>query len=392
MLIILIYYFFFIFSGNQSLEFISSSNLQNLISEFGFIRSIGGEKLTTLSLQTKFSLNFTTYGENMTINVSVSDSNNSNLSPEKDSSSKFITVHIITSLTKIELDHKQLNLTTNWNYFTNEFEITFLSPNESFEVHYFVYDKSINNNVIKINVLPIEELCLNLFIESRCGKLEAFKRLELLTKQGNPVSIGYFALLIHKSNIPLIIPHDINRAISLAEQIIPYFNDKILNNVQLSNHEEYIIGTFYNESVGFQQNYSIGYEYLENSAKSGNCLAQNSLGVRYYSGKDVPKDINKSLYWYNESAKLNYPIAQYNLANRYCGGFGVDLDHDEAVRLYKLAADRGFSDAQHSLGYCYDNGIGVEKDVNEAVKWYLLAASQGHEQSKQVCDRLKLTF
>ena len=48
--------------------------------------------------------------------------------------------------------------------------------------------------------------------------------------------------------------------------------------------------------------------------------------------------------------------AQYNLGVCYYNGEGVTKDIKEAARLFKLAADQGDARAQCYLGVCYEYG------------------------------------
>jgi len=55
---------------------------------------------------------------------------------------------------------------------------------------------------------------------------------------------------------------------------------------------------------------------LELKAQSGDHKAQYKLGEIYAVGnKEIEKNVNKSLYWYQQSAKNGNEAAQYILGN-----------------------------------------------------------------------------
>ena len=76
--------------------------------------------------------------------------------------------------------------------------------------------------------------------------------------------------------------------------------------------------------------------------------------------------------------------AQFNIGLRYYSGKGVTKDIVEAARWFRKAAEQGNAFAQHSLGNCYSRGSGVAKDLDEADKWYRKAAEQGYIPQMQL--------
>ena len=75
-------------------------------------------------------------------------------------------------------------------------------------------------------------------------------------------------------------------------------------------------------------------EPLRKKAEAGDAAAQYDLGMTYYSGYVVPKDVAEAVHW------------------------------------WRMAAGQGHADAQYGLGLMYQNGSGVPEDDAEAVKWY----------------------
>jgi hypothetical protein len=77
-------------------------------------------------------------------------------------------------------------------------------------------------------------------------------------------------------------------------------------------------------------------------------------------------------------AKSGDALAQASLGAAYSEGKGVTQDYAEAVKWYRAAAEQGNSGAQNNLGIMYDKGKGVPQDYAEAVKWYRRSAEQSN--------------
>jgi hypothetical protein len=79
---------------------------------------------------------------------------------------------------------------------------------------------------------------------------------------------------------------------------------------------------------------------LRLSADQGNASAQYSLGICYYYGKGVYKNVAEVIRYWRMSADQGNVDAQYSLGNSY---------YHEARRYYQLAAKGGHSEAQKQL-------------------------------------------
>ncbi len=76
------------------------------------------------------------------------------------------------------------------------------------------------------------------------------------------------------------------------------------------------------------------------------------------------------------------PAAQFDLGVRYWTGDQVPQDYGQAVRWFSLAAEQGNVAAQAMLGNCYWAGRGVPPDPMRAYFWSFLAQAAGDEASK----------
>ncbi len=133
------------------------------------------------------------------------------------------------------------------------------------------------------------------------------------------------------------------------------------------------------------------FQALLEDAKSGDPIAQNGLGVMYYTGEAVSKtdtgeildnDPELAAGWFFRSAEQGYADAQFNLGLLYVNGEGVEQDMDQAVTLFKKAADQGHVDAQNNLGALFYLGEGIARDKEKAIMWFEKAAAQGNEEAQ----------
>ena len=69
-------------------------------------------------------------------------------------------------------------------------------------------------------------------------------------------------------------------------------------------------------------------------------MAQNLLGIFYLDGTGVQQNYSQALYWFEKAAIQNDPDAQYNLGRLYYEGKGVPQDYAQAHYWLKKAADQ----------------------------------------------------
>ena len=125
------------------------------------------------------------------------------------------------------------------------------------------------------------------------------------------------------------------------------------------------------------ENYESAFYWFKKAADMGESTSQRRLGLCYYYGDGVEKDIAKAVYWWRKAAEAGDSDAQYNLADCYYKGEGVEKDFSKAVYWWQRAAEAGESSAQCNLALCYYNGDGVEKDISKAIHWWQRAAEAG---------------
>ena len=112
---------------------------------------------------------------------------------------------------------------------------------------------------------------------------------------------------------------------------------------------------------------------LLDRAESGDAVAQNEVGSRYYAGRGIERDDAEAARWIRRAAEQGYAPAQYNLGLLHFRNRGVAGTDAEAARWYRAAAGQGYAPAQAGLGYLHIYGAGVEENHVLAFMWLELA-------------------
>lgn len=119
-----------------------------------------------------------------------------------------------------------------------------------------------------------------------------------------------------------------------------------------------------------------GMKWTRQAAEQGHAAAQNSLGIRYYSGGSVTRDIAEAEKWFRKSA------AQH--ASRSLHGMAV-LDSDAAeINLCKLFAQKveGMKGTFPPFPAKIQPLKGTAADVKEAFDWCGKSAGRGYPESQ----------
>jgi hypothetical protein len=127
-------------------------------------------------------------------------------------------------------------------------------------------------------------------------------------------------------------------------------------------------------------------EYYE---RTGDAVAQFSVGTLYDQGRGVPQDDAQATAWFRRAAQLGFAPAQFNLGNAYRHGRGVARSDAQAVLWWRKAAEQGVGGAQFNLGSAYLKGEGVGKDEEAARRWYERAVQAGHPLAAQMLAELE---
>ncbi|KXS16575.1 HCP-like protein [Gonapodya prolifera JEL478] len=110
------------------------------------------------------------------------------------------------------------------------------------------------------------------------------------------------------------------------------------------------------------------------AAEMGHAEAQFCLGLCFWNGAGLVKDIREAVRWFEEAAKSGSKNAQTKLGDCYRFGEGRPKVLLQAAEMYYDAALQEHAEAQRKLGELYSYGLGVERDHRLALQWLMKAA------------------
>lgn len=157
------------------------------------------------------------------------------------------------------------------------------------------------------------------------------------------------------------------QAYEYAQKAVDTGNETALN----------LMGTFYENGTGVQQDYKKAFEYYSQAADQGVEIAYLSMGAYYQGGYGVIQNYKKAAECYQLGADAGNMYCLNALAMCYKNGQGVKQDYKRAFDLFLEAAYAGNYAAEFNVGLAYAEGQGVPQDPREAKKWFLLSADKG---------------
>jgi TPR repeat protein len=167
------------------------------------------------------------------------------------------------------------------------------------------------------------------------------------------------------------------------------YHDSVAINLKES---QYALGLDYYKGEEVTKDLAEAVKLFRLAADQGHAGAQQKLGVCYYKGEGVTRDLDEAVKWVRLAVEQGHPDAQRNLGALFSNGEGVTRDLVEAVKWFRLAAEQGDADAQRRLGDHYYKGEGITEDRAEAVKWFRLAAEQGDADAQnRLCVHYRKT-
>ena len=116
-------------------------------------------------------------------------------------------------------------------------------------------------------------------------------------------------------------------------------------------------------------------------AQNNDTIAQYSLS-HWYKNKNQNQ---KSLHWLNQAFHNKFPMAGFSLGVEYFLGENVEKDIERAIELYKISAQQGFIPAQYRIGHISLFGIenmNIPINYKDAFDYISMAANNHHTISE----------
>lgn len=104
------------------------------------------------------------------------------------------------------------------------------------------------------------------------------------------------------------------------------------------------------------------FKWITASAEQGHDIAQDLLGIQYYTGEYTDKNNETAKMWLQKAAEQENAEAQY-----YLGRIALDeKDFEKVLNYFRKSSDNGYIQAKYDLADCYEKGIGVDVDIEMA--------------------------
>ena len=153
---------------------------------------------------------------------------------------------------------------------------------------------------------------------------------------------------------------------------------------------QFMIGKLYMELVGDRKNPNKAEYWFRRAAENGHLEAQTTLGLMYFNGDGIDKDLVLASKWLlkgtgnEESGDIAVePVQETKLDKKKIAPFNLGMiayqkkDYTTAIMLWHPLAMEGNPEAQLMLGNLYMREEGIYKDPSRGLSWYQKAISQG---------------
>ncbi len=129
-----------------------------------------------------------------------------------------------------------------------------------------------------------------------------------------------------------------------------------------------MLGNIYTNGEVVSRDFKLAYKYYKVAADHNLPAGLENLGMAYYHGRGVPRNIDKAFTLVKKAAEKD-PNAKLSLALFYLETEQYK-NYEEALKIYTEFANAGNTQAQQNLGYMHMVGQGTKVDYDEAMKYF----------------------
>ena len=154
-------------------------------------------------------------------------------------------------------------------------------------------------------------------------------------------------------------------------------------------HAQFALGVMYYDGKGVERDIAKAQEMFEAVISAGCADGYNGIGMMAYDDRDYEtalKDFNKVVKESEEQVFI--ADAMCSVAEVYYHrGTGLSYNqrvmerYAKALEWYEKAAYLGNAEAMNNIGKIYETGLTVEKDYEKALEWYEKAADLGNAEA-----------
>lgn len=131
-------------------------------------------------------------------------------------------------------------------------------------------------------------------------------------------------------------------------------------------------------AIDTSESYNMMIDAISKTAVRGDSTSIAQLGIAYFKGKGVRKDLGIAASLLRQARKQGLEWANWNLFD-VLWEIGTQESYTEMINIALPLAEKGNAQLQVRIGRAYKEGRGVEKDLTKAAEWLEKAADQGLE-------------
>lgn len=140
------------------------------------------------------------------------------------------------------------------------------------------------------------------------------------------------------------------------------------------------LGILYYRGEGVPKDIPKAVDLFRKGAAGGAVGAMRFLAGLYERGDDIPADMNLALDWYGQAAAKGDVASMFHLGTYH---MTVSKDYKKAIFNFARAGEKNHPEAFFRLGYMQTHGWGCPVDVNTASESYKKADALGFSYAKQ---------
>lgn len=292
------------------------------------------------------------------------------------------------------------------NYAAAQYTISFMYKNgEGCEMNnlkaYYWIEKSAENGYEDAYYIVGQS-----YLEGICYEVNYEKAYKYLSKGYEACDLNCIESLADMYLKGLYVDKDVKKALELYNLSIDYGSFELYFKVGKIYEDEKLI----NEAVDV---YELGHA-------QGDLKCTQRLGVMYYNGEGVKRDLNKAISYMEIAAEKKAPHAMYvlgvaylrlnkfkekteeiskklfleayKLKSPYAAEYlafislneyaeGKEINKDKLLEYIDFGSESGLPESIFQYGYIYENGIVVEKDYEKAYYYYSLCAENDYTKA-----------
>jgi hypothetical protein len=117
------------------------------------------------------------------------------------------------------------------------------------------------------------------------------------------------------------------------------------------------LGVAYYSGIGVVKNLGTAFDLFSRAAAAGNPYAMANLGAMYGNGDYVPRDDAKALDWFDKAIAAGDASALTQVGIAFFYGHGSSVDYSMAAQYFQQAADLNDGYALKFLAIMYERGL-----------------------------------